>query len=279
MDILSYTFMQRAILEAVVIGGLCSIIGVYIVLNGLSFIGAGISHAAFGGVALGFALGVNPIISAMVFCTAVAIGIGALSERTGITHDTAVGIFFAATMAFGVFLISVLQGVYVDIFAFLFGNILAIGMWDLVVSGVSAAVVLMTIALFYKEFLALSFDYEMAEATGIPVRMLYYVLLVLISVSVVVSVKAIGIVLVSSLIITPAATAYQLTNRFSAMLLLSALFGIGSSLAGLFLSYLYNIPSGATIVLVTTAVFFVAWIFAPRRGAILGLLRRSTAQA
>lgn len=274
-ELLSYAFMQNAILEAILIGTLCAVIGVYIVLNGLSFIGAGISHAAFGGVALGFATGINPVLSALAFCIAVALGIGGISERAGLRHDTAVGIFFAATMAFGVFLLSIIDGVYVDIFSYLFGNILAIGTDDLVIGGVAVAVVLGAVLLLYKEFLALSFDYEMAEATGIPVRKLYYLLLVLIAITVVVSVKAIGIVLVASLLITPAATAYQLTNRFGVMMLLSVVFGVGSSITGLMLSYAWDIPSGATIVLVTTVVFFVVWLIGPSKGAIVRLFRRT----
>jgi ABC-type Mn2+/Zn2+ transport system permease subunit len=178
-------------------------------------------------------------------------------------------------MAFGVFIISIHEAVYVDIFAYMFGNILATSFEDILITGIAAVLVLSTIALLFKEFLALSFDYEMAEATGIPVRPLYYLLLILISITVVVSVKAIGIVLVAALLITPAASAYQLTHRFGRMMMLSVIFGVSSCLIGLTLSYALNIPSGATIVLVATFIFFITWLLAPRRKAFGRLLQRT----
>ncbi len=257
--------MQRALVEAVIIGGLCAVIGVYVVLNGLSFIGAGISHSAFGGIALGLFLGINPTLAALLFSIAIAISIGVTSEQGRLRHDTAVGIFFAATMAFGILLISLLKGFYLDIFSYLFGNILAVTTGDIIFTSVIAVLELGVIALFYKELLAISFDQEMATVMGLPVRKLYYLLLILMSCTVVTAAKAVGIVLVSALIVTPAASAYQLTKRFNAMMLLSVTFGIGASLGGLFLSYLLDIPSGATIVLVATCLFFISWFFSPQR--------------
>ncbi len=265
MDVLQYTFMQRAFLEAILVGGICAIIGVYVVLNSLSFIGAGISHSTFGGVALGFVLGVDPVLSAIVFSTGVALSIGAISRRTEVKHDTAVGIFFAATMALGVLLISLLKGYYQDIFSYLFGNILAVTTSDIILSAVMACIILVTVFLFYKELLAMSFDAEMASVIGLPVRFLYYLLLTLIALTVVVSVKAVGVVLVSALLVTPAAAAFQWTKQFRRMMILSIIFGVGGSVGGLFISYWLNTPSGATIVLLTTIVFFVSWLFSPRK--------------
>jgi len=262
---LEYAFMQRAALEAVLIGGVCAVIGVYVVLNGLSFIGAGISHSAFAGVAIGLVAGVNPLYTAVIFSTGVAVGIGFVSDRGGLARDTVVGIFFAATMALGILLISFLRGYYTDLFGYLFGNILAVTDEDLILSAGLTVVVLSTVLIYYKEFMAISFDKEHAEVTGLPVRSLGYVLLGLIAITVVISVKSVGVVLVSALIVTPAAAALQLTRRLGAMMALSALFGVMSSLAGLALAYWFDLPSGGAIVLLATSIFVIAWAVSPKR--------------
>ena len=265
MELLEHTFMQRALIEAILVGGICAFVGVYVVLNGLSFIGAGISHSTFAGVAFGLLLGIDPLWSALIFSTLVALSIGAVSETTHLRHDTSVGIFFAATMALGVLIIGLIKDTYVDVFSYLFGNILALTPSDLWITVGMSIIVAGIIILLFKEFLALSFDREAAAVMGLPVRKLSYLLLVLISFTVVLSVKSVGVVLVSALIVTPAAAAYQLTVSFRRMMMLSLLFGIGSSVSGLLLSYYIDIPSGAGIVLIATLLFFLAWIVSPRR--------------
>ena len=265
MDFLQHTFMQRALIEAVLVGGICAIIGVYVVLNGLSFIGAGISHSTFAGVGIGLLLGIEPLFTALVFAVLVALSIGAVSEKSRLRHDTSVGIFFAATMALGVMLIGLMRDRYVDVLGYLFGNILALTAADVWMTLVMAAIVAVIIWALFKEFLALSFDAEVAAVMGLPVRRLHYLLLVLIALTVVMSVKSVGVVLVSALIVTPAAAAWQLTTNFRRMMLLSFTFGTASSLAGLLLSWYVDIPSGAGIVLTATLVFFLAWWLSPRR--------------
>jgi ABC-type Mn2+/Zn2+ transport system permease subunit len=265
MEMFSHTFMQRALIEAFLVGSVCAVIGVYVVLNGLSFIGAGISHSTFAGVGLGLLLGVDPVWTALLFSTGVAISIGAVSEHSALSHDTAVGIFFAATMALGVLLISMMSNYYVDIYSYLFGNILALTTADLWLSGLLALIIATVVTLLYKEFLALSFDAPLAHVMGLPVRGLRYLLLTLMALTVVLSVKSVGIVLVSALIVTPAAAAQQLTRSFRWMMILSVIFGVGSSVTGLVLSYWINVPSGAGIVLVATLVFLIAWIASPVR--------------
>jgi ABC-type Mn2+/Zn2+ transport system permease subunit len=279
MEMFGYTFMQHALLEAVIIGALCAVIGVYVVLNSLSFIGAGISHAAFGGIALGILIGVDPVLSALLFCVGVALSIGAVSERGALKHDTAVGIFFASTMALGVVLISLQKGYVLDLFSYMFGNILAITKGDLLLSAVTALVIFAVVIALWKEFLAMSFDRELAHVMGLPARGLYYLLLVLMSVTIVISMKSVGIVLVSALLVTPAASAHQLTKTFGGMMALSLAFGVGSSVAGLILSYMVNIPSGACIVLVATTVFFLSWLLSPRRRRRQSLSRPARIQA
>ena len=263
-DILSYTFMQRALVSSVLIGVVCAVIGVYVVLKGLSFIGAGIAHASFGGVALGFLLGLNPVITAIVFCLATTWGIGFVTRRGEVKEDTAIGVFFASTMALGILFIGLMRGYNVDLFGYLFGSVLAVTAADLWISGGLALAVLLVVGLFYKELLFITFDPEMAEAAGLPAARLYFLLLSLIALTIVLSIKVVGIILVSALIVTPAAAAYQLTDDFRRMMALSVLLGVGSALVGLFLSYWLNIASGATIVLTATVIFFLAALLSPR---------------
>ena len=256
-----YAFMQRALIGGVMVGLLTAILGVYVVLRGMSFMGAGIAHASFGGVALGFWLGIDPLWAAVAFCLAVAWGIGAVTRRGGIKEDTAIGIFFASTMAFGVLVIGLLHGYQVDLFSYLFGSILAITRGDLwMVLGVGV-LTLLTVALLYKEFLFITFDPETARVNGIPEAALDYLMLTLIALTVVVSIKVVGIVLVSALLVTPAAAAYQLSRDFGKMMVLSAVFGVLSVVVGLVLSYYINTASGATIVLTATTIFALALLW------------------
>jgi ABC-type Mn2+/Zn2+ transport system permease subunit len=257
VEILSYAFMQRALLASMVIGAVCAIIGVYVVLRGLSFIGAGIAHASFGGVALGILLHINPLLTAVAFCIATGLGIGAVSRRGRVREDTAIGVFFAATMALGILLIGLQKGYNVDLFGYLFGSVLAVTTEDLLISLVLAAFVLAAVALLYKEFLFITFDAEMAEVVGLPAAALYYLLITLVAVTVVLSIKVVGIILVSALLVAPAATAQQLTDDFARMMALSVGIGVSVSLGGLFLSYWLNTASGATMVLLATAAFFI----------------------
>ncbi len=265
MEILSYHYMQRALLAGTLIGIVCAIIGTYVVLKGLSFIGAGIAHASFGGVALGFFLKVNPVLTAVIFCMGVAWCIGLVARKGRVKEDTAVGIFFASTMAFGILLIGLIKVYNVDLFGYLFGNILAINREDVWITMLLSAVVLLLVLLFFKELLFVTFDAEMAAVTGVPAARIYFLLISLIALTVVLSIRVVGIVLVSALIVTPAAAAYQLTEDFRRMMAISILVGVCSTVGGLLLSDRLNTPSGATIVLLATLIFFVAVFVSPRR--------------
>ncbi len=265
MDILDYGFMQRALAASVIIGVLCSVVGVYIVLRGMSFIGAGIAHASFGGVALGYILGLNPLFSAMGFSIITALSIGTVARKSDIKEDTAVGIFFSATMAFGILCIGLAKGYNVDLLGYLFGSILAVTNEDLILISVAALIVLPLIAMFFKELEFASFDPEVAQIMGLPVNQLYYLLLAITALTIVAAMKIVGIVLASALIITPAAAAYQLCEDFKKMMFLAIVFGLISSVGGLFLSYYLDTASGATIVMLSTVIFFIAAIFSPKR--------------
>ena len=264
-DILSYTFMQRALVASILIGAVCSIIGVYVVLKGMAFIGAGIAHASFGGVALGFLLSWNPIATATLFSLAGAMAIGAVSRRGQVREDPALGIFFTAAMASGILFIGLLRGYNVDVFGFLFGSVLAVTPRDLWLSGLLGLGVVVTVGLLYKELTFISFDPEMAQVVGVPAVPLYYLLLALISITVVISIRVVGVILVEALIVTPAAAAYQLTQDLRRMMVIAVGIGVTSAVAGLFASYWLNIASGATIVLAVTALFLVAAAVSPRR--------------
>jgi ABC-type Mn2+/Zn2+ transport system permease subunit len=264
-DLLGFAFMQRALLAGALIGAVCAIIGVYVVLKGLSFIGAGIAHASFGGVALGFLLGINPLLTAIGFCLATAWGIGLVARKSQVKEDTAIGIFFASTMALGILFIGLMQGYNVDLFGYLFGSILAVGAEDVWITLGLGVVVLVVVGLFFKELMFVTFDAEMAEVTGVPAGKVYFLLITLIALTVVLSIKVVGIVLVSALIVTPAAAAYQLTEDFRKMMALAVIIGVGSAVGGLLLSYPLNTASGATIVLLVTLVFFGAALVSPRR--------------
>ena len=265
MDILHFAFMQRALLSATIIGTVCAVIGVYVVLRSMAFIGAGIAHASFGGVALGLSLGINPLFTTIVFCVATAWGIAFFSEKRKVREDSAVGVFFASTMAFGILLIGAMKGYQADLFGYLFGNILAVSYFDLWASIVIALIVIGLVWFFYKEFLLLTFDPEMALVTGLHVKTFNLLMMTLIAVSIVISIKSVGIVLVSALIVTPAASAYLISDDFKKMMRLSILIGVGSTWVGLFLSVWLNLASGATIVMVATLIFFICYFISPQR--------------
>ncbi len=263
-------FMVRALIAATLIGLVCSVIGVYVVLRNLSFIGDGLAHASFAGIVIAYLWKADLYIGGLIFAILTALGIGAVSKKSEISLDTAIGVFFTAAFALGILLMSRVQTYVIDLQDFLFGNVLAIDRRDIVVVSVLVVAVLATVALLYKELLYASFDPVTAAAAGINVDGLSYLLLVMLAVTIIVSLQAAGIVLVAALLVTPAATAYQLTNRFAPMMALSALVGVFSAVIGLYVSFYFNVASGATIVLVATACFFLAMLFSPKRRSLLG---------
>lgn len=265
MDIWSFAFMQRALLAGIMVGILCALVGFFVVLKHMSFVGVGVSHSAFGGIALALWLGLPLDWSAIAFAVLLSWAIGYTSRHGELHEDVTIGIFFAATMALGVLIVSAFAGTYVDLFSFLFGNVLAVTPGDLrLLSGVAAATGLFLIILF-KELLFSSFDQEVAAAMGVPATGLYYALLAALAVTVVVSVKVVGVVLASAMLILPAATGYQISKNYRGMITCSLAVGPLSTVAGLVISYLYDWPSGATIVLLATAVFALAFVLSPRR--------------
>jgi manganese/iron transport system permease protein len=265
-------FMVRALVAAVLIGLVCSVVGVYVVLRNMSFIGDGLAHASFAGIVIAYLLKFDLYIGGLIFTIATALGIGAVSKKSEMSLDTTIGVFFTAAFALGIALMSHVQTYVVDLQDFLFGNILAIDRQDIIIISALTAVILGVIAVLYKELLFSSFDPVSAGASGLPVGALSYVLLAMLAVTIIVSLQAAGIILVAALLVTPAATAYQLTNRFGPMMLLAALIGVVSGIVGLYLSFYWNVASGASIVLVATACFFAAMALSPKRRSLLTAL-------
>ncbi|HEY5594751.1 MAG TPA: metal ABC transporter permease [Nitrospiria bacterium] len=265
LEIMAYGFMQRALLASVLIGILCSVIGVFVVLKGLSFIGAGTAHAAFAGVALAFLLDLNPMGMAVLFGLMTVWITGLLVEKGRMKLDVSIGIFYTSTMALAILFIGFMKVYNAELYGYLFGSILSVTPSDLTVIAGLGLVVLVALFLFYKELQFIAFDQEMAEASGIPARTLFFLLISLIALTIVVSLKAVGAVLVYAMLLIPAATAYQLTRSMKGMMIVSILFGVLSSVAGMFLSFVMDIPSGAAIVLLATALFFLSVLFSPKR--------------
>lgn len=265
-------FMIRALIAATLIGLVCSVVGVYVVLRNMSFIGDGLAHASFAGIVIAYLLKFDLYIGGLIFTILTALGIGVVSKRSEVSLDTTIGVFFTAAFALGIALMSHVQNYVIDLQDFLFGNILAIDRRDILIVAALTFVILAVVALLYKELLFASFDPVSAGASGLPVDTLTYVLLAILAVTIIVSLQAAGIVLVAALLVTPAATAYQLTNRFGPMMLIAAIVGVASGIVGLYCSYYLNVASGASIVLVATACFFAAMAFSPKRRSLLTAL-------
>ena len=266
-------FMQRALAATVIVGVLCAVVGAFVVWKGLSFIGDALAHASFAGVAGAFVLGQNIYLGAAIAAVATALSITFLSRRARLTADTAIGVLFAFAFSLGIVIISRVRNYTVDLFAFVFGNVLGVGVEDLVLIALAGAFVVGLVTLLYKELFFVAFDPVMAEASGLPVAALQYLLLAMLGLTVVVAMKAIGIVLVVAMLVTPAATASLLTRRFHRIMLLGAALSAVASLLGLYLSYYANVASGGAIVLVSTAIFLAVLVstsIAARRPGLNG---------
>jgi ABC-type Mn2+/Zn2+ transport system permease subunit len=269
LEPLGTAIFVRALVASALVGIVCAVVGTYVVLRGIAFIGDAIAHAGFPGVVAAYMLSIPFYLGAAVAAVSTALAIGWVTKRAGIRQDTAIGVLFAGTFALGVFLFSTIQGYVADLFSFLLGNVLAIGQEDLVALVLIGGGVIAVVALLWKELLYATFDPLGAAASGIPVDRLEYLFLALVALTIVVSLQAVGIILVVAMLITPAATAQLVSVRFTRLMLVAALVGVGSSIIGLYLSYWFDVASGATIVLVQTAAFILALAFGPR-----GLLAR-----
>jgi ABC-type Mn2+/Zn2+ transport system permease subunit len=275
---LSYGFMQRGLLAALIVGIVCAVMGAFVVLKGLAFIGDAVSHAAFPGLVIAYLLGIPLYIGGAVAAVLTALAIGVVSRRGSLRFDTAVGVLFAGTFAFGILLFSTIRGFVADLFGYLLGNVLGIGLGDLIQVAVLGAVVLIVVLVLRKELLYATFDPAGAAASGLPVTRLEYLLLALLGVTIVVSIQAVGIILVVAMLVTPAATAQLLVIRFDRLVAVAVAIAVVSTVLGLYLSFYLNVASGASIVLIETLAFGIALVFSPRSGW-LASRRRSPAEA
>ena len=265
---LTYAFMQRGMLAAIMVGVLCSVIGCYVVLRSMAFIGDALAHSILPGVAIAYLFGGNMLFGAFVAAIVVALGIGFLSKNGNLKEDTSIGILFSAALALGVAIISSIRSYAVDLSHILFGDILGVSTENLILTAVLAVIVLSTLIILYRPFLVVSFDPILASTLRFPTNFLQSLLLILLAVTIVISLQTVGISLVAAMLVTPSATAYLLTRRLPNMMAVAGAIGAFSGVVGLYASYYLNISSGAAIVLTATIIFLITFFFAPKHGLV-----------
>ena len=270
----AYAFMQRGLLAALMVGVLCAVIGCYVVLRSMAFLGDAMAHAVLPGVAVAYLLNGNLTLGALAAALVVALGIGFLSRQGTIKEDTAIGILFSAALSLGIVLISSIRTYAVDLSHILFGNVLGVSSADLWLTAVLGAAILLITFLAYKPFLLISFDPVLAATLRLRVELFRNLLLMLLALTIVVSMQTVGVGLAAAMLVTPGATAYLLSRRLPVMMGISAGLGAAASVIGLYASYYLNVASGAAIVLTATLFFLLVFLLAPRRGLVWEKLRR-----
>ncbi|MBI5325671.1 MAG: metal ABC transporter permease [Ignavibacteriae bacterium] len=261
IEAFTQSFMLRAMLAGILVGFMSSYFGVFIVQRRMSFMGSGLAHAAFGGVALGILLNTEPLWIAIPFTIIASIGITLLKDKTKLGSDTSIGILFAISVALGIIFLSLKRSYTADAFAYLFGSILSVQTSDLYVTIILGIITLLTLFRYWSRWAYTSFDRELASTDRIPVTTDDYVLNILLAITIVISVKLVGIILVAAFLVIPAASARLVAGTFFRMTIISIALGVISSIAGLFTSYLFDLPSGATIILVQAAIFLISVIY------------------
>lgn len=252
-------FMQHAFIAIVIVGLVCGIVGTFVVLRGMAFVGDAFAHAVFPGIVIAFLFGSSIFVGALAAAVVVSLGIGVLSQSERLHEDTAIGVMFAGAFALGIALISSTSSYSRDLTSFLLGNILGVGRTDLLLTGAIAIVVLSALAIFRREMVLITFDRTLASSLGVHLWRYDQLFLILLALAIVTALQTVGNILVLAMLVTPAATARLVADRLPAMLGLSAGIGVLSGISGLYLSYYWNVASGAAIVLVATAIFFVVW--------------------
>jgi manganese/iron transport system permease protein len=265
---LAYDFFVRALIASALVGVACAIVGSFVVLKGMSFIGDAVSHAAFPGIVIAYLIGAPIILGGAIAAIGTALGIGVITRRSGLRADAIIGVLFAGMFALGIALFSSIPNYVGDLFHFLFGDVLGISLGDVQALTILVLGLLLVLRLLWKELLFATFDPLGSGAAGLPVRRLDDLLLILIAVTIVVSLQAVGIVLVVAMITTPAATAQLLVKRFSAMVKVAALIGVSSALVGLYVSYSLDVASGAAIVILETVLFLVVLAYTSLQNSI-----------
>jgi manganese/iron transport system permease protein len=267
LNILTYSSFQNAVIATFLGGIACGVIGVFVVLMHLPFIGVAMAHAAFTGALLGLWLGFDPLIGALVFSLAAAAVIGPLADRGQLSPETSLGVIFSLMLGLAFLFLGLMPGTKSSALSLFWGSILTNTRGDLLLLGIVATVVVGLVIAFYKEVQAAVFNRGIAQAVGLPATFILYGVLFLTGATVTASLRSIGGLLIFSLILNPAAAAYQLTYNMKKMFLLSAGFGVLAGWVGLLISYVFDLPSGATIVIVSSVIFMLAAVFSPKRRA------------
>ena len=265
---LEYAFMQRALLAAGLAGVVCAVVGIFVVLKGMAFMGDAVAHSSLAGMSVAYIFGGNIFWGALAWAIPASLAITLISRRANLRLDTAIGIIFASGFAVGIILMSRVTNYTADLFGLLFGNLLGVSWSDVALISVISGVVLLIVAALYKELLFTSYDSTMSAASGIPVRLVEYLLPVLVGVTTVASLKAVGIVLVLALLVTPAATATLLARRLPGIMAYSIAVALAATVAGLYLSFYAGLPSGPSIVVVATGFVLLALLFSPSKGVL-----------
>ena len=271
-----FVFMQRALLAATFAALVCSVVGVFVVLRGMAFMGDAVAHSSLAGMSVAYLFGGSIFWGAFAWALPASLAITFISRRANLRLDTAIGIIFASGFAVGIILMSQVNNYTADLFGLLFGNVLGVSWGEILLIGLVAGGVLLVIAAFYKELLFTAYDATMSAASGIPVRFIQYLLPLLVGVTTVASLKAVGIVLVLALLVTPAATAALVARRLPGIMAFSVLAGLISTVAGLYLSFHADLPTGPSIVVVASGLFLAAMIFSPSKGVFWQIWRPSS---
>ncbi len=278
LEPVQYEFIQRALIASITIGISCGLIGTYIMLRRMSLIGDALAHAVLPGVVVSFIVAgkseVALFIGAVISGILTVLLIGFVNRNSKIKEDTSIGIIFTGAFALGILLVSQLKQVHIDLSSYLFGDVLGVSTGDITLSLIIMVTIILCIILFYKQLLLTSFDPTMAMTIGISTTLVHYMLMTLLSMSIVAGLQSVGVILIIAMLITPPATAYLLSNSLKKILVLSSLFGMLSAVAGLYLSYHFNFASGASIVLVAVTMFMLAFLFSPKEGVVTKLIRR-----
>jgi len=258
IEALHYEFMRNALFAAILVSIACGIVGTLVVVKKIVFISGGITHAAFGGIGLGYLLGINPVLTALPFSLLSAVGIGMVRKRTKISEDSAIGILWAVGMALGILFIGLSPGYAPDLFSYLFGSILTVPLSDIFIMIILDIIIILTVLFLYKELQALLFDEEFSAIAGVRTNLLYIILLCLVALSIVVLIRVVGIILVIALLTIPTTIVRQFTNELRRLILYSIISAVVLTVAGLWLSYVLDLPSGAIIVLVFACAFLIS---------------------
>ena len=271
---MQYGFMQRALLVSALAATACGVVGTFVVLRGMAFLGDAIAHSALTGMAVAFLFGANIFLGALLWAVPASLGISFVSRRAGIRLDAVIGVLFAGGFAFGIILINVSENYAGDLLSILFGNVLGASWMDVLSVGLLAGSVILVVWLLYKELVFTTYDSAVAEASGLPVRFLEYLLPLLVALTTVAALKTVGNVMVMSLLVVPAVTGSLLARRLSTMMTATVGVAIAAIVIGLYLSFHLNLPTGPAIVMVSVALLLIAVVSSPRRWRLLARLRR-----